>query len=56
VALMTLLATRGGRGEAEQLAAAIAAAPDDASDPWRWFAQGDLQLFPLLLQRLRELQ
>jgi hypothetical protein len=55
LSLMTLLATHGQRGEAEQVAAAIEAAPVDAIDPWWWFWQGDRRLFSTLLERMREL-
>ena len=54
VALMTLLATHGDRLEAESLAEAIQTAPDDSSDPWWWFWQGDYYLYSGLIARLRE--
>jgi hypothetical protein len=55
VSLMTLLATRGQRGEAERIAAAIETSSESTLDPWWWFWHGDRQLYGVLVGRLREL-
>jgi tetratricopeptide (TPR) repeat protein len=55
LALMTLLGTTGRRNEAQALANAIETAPATASDPWWWFSQGDRQLYPMLIDELRQL-
>lgn len=54
VSMMTLLATRGQREDAEALAAAIEDAPRTAVDPWRLFWEGDRLLYPALVAKLRE--
>jgi VWFA-related protein len=55
VSLMTLLLTHGQRGEAEQLADAIQAAPDNQIDPWWVYWQGAYRGFDGLMARLEEL-
>lgn len=54
VSLMTLLAARGQRSEAERIAVAVESARESDVDPWWWFWYGDRQLYTLLLDRLRE--
>jgi tetratricopeptide (TPR) repeat protein len=55
VSLMTLLLTHGQRGEAEQLADAIQAAPNNQIDPWWVYWQGAYRGFDGLMARLEEL-
>lgn len=55
VSLMTLLVTHGQRGEAEQLADAIQAAPDSQIDPWWVYWQGSYRGFDGLMATLAEL-
>jgi hypothetical protein len=52
---MTLLVTHGQRGEAEQLADAIQAAPDSQIDPWWVYWQGSYRGFDGLMATLAEL-
>ena len=54
LALMTLLAVQDRTEEAAALASAIETAPEDTSDPWWWFWQGDRVLYPTLIASLRE--
>ena len=55
VALMTLLLTRGDRGESAALAEAVQAAPGDQYDPWWMYWLGDYRIYPAILGKLREL-
>jgi hypothetical protein len=55
IALMTLLLSRGESQQSESLAEDIQAAPDGQFDPWWMYWQGDYRMYPLIVDRLREL-
>jgi tetratricopeptide (TPR) repeat protein len=55
IGLMALALTQNAHDDAETLAKAVRTAPDPVTDPWWFYAHGDLRFFPSRLKALREM-
>jgi len=55
IGLMALALTQNAHEDAESLARAVRTAPDPVTDPWWYYAHGDLRFFPSRLKALREM-
>jgi tetratricopeptide (TPR) repeat protein len=55
IGLMTLALAQNAHDDAETLAKTVRTAPDPVTDPWWFYAHGDLRFFPSRLKALREM-